>query len=170
MAHAVAADLIARYDTRTIQDLASDTGTEVAAEDLATNDNVTAALEDASGRMDAAVLTGKMYTLAQLEALTDNSLALRKRICCDLAMGYLMGRRPEKYGAESLRAMQQAGEEYLERLRKGERLFYVVAVQDAQLPEIDGPSIIQYETMNLIPDRTRNFYPSRASRLPTNRS
>lgn len=170
MAHAVAADLIARYDTRTIQDLASDTGTQVAAEDLGSDDNVTAALEDASGRMDAAVLTGRMYTPDQLSALTGNTLALRKRICCDLAMAYLMGRRPEKYGAESLKAMQQAGEEYLERLRKGERLFHVTAVQDAQLPDIDGPSVIQYETMNLIPDRTKNFYPSRPSRLPTDRS
>lgn len=170
MAHAVAADLTARYDSRVIQDLASDTGTPVSAGDLADNDNVTAALEDASGRMDAAVLTGKMYTPDQLSELTGNSLALRRRICCDLALAYLMGRRAEKYGAESLKAMQQSGEEYLERLRKGERLFYVVAVQDAQLPEIDGPSVTQYRTMNLIPDRTKNFYPSRASRLPTDRS
>jgi len=170
MPHATASDLTARYDVRTIRDLASDTGTAVAADALAADPTVAAALLDASGRMDAAVLVGRMYTAAQLAALTGNSLALRRRICCDLAMGYLIARRPEKYGAESLKAVQQAGEEYLERLRKGERIFEVAAVQDAQLPEIDGPTTTQYSTLNLLPDRTRNFYPSRASRLPTDRT
>jgi len=160
---------VARYDTRTIQDLASDTGTEVSVSALSTDPNVTAALLDASGRMDAAILTGKQYTPAQLAALTGNSLALRRRICCDLAMFFLMSRRPEKYGAESLKAAQDAAEEYLERLRKGERIFEVTTIQDAQLPDIDGPTTTQYSTMNLLPDRVSNFYPSRESRLPTDR-
>lgn len=168
--YAAPSDLIVRFDVRTIQDLASDTGTEVDADDLPTDTNVLAALSDASGRMDAAVLVGKLYTTTQLEALTGNSLALLKRICCELAMAFLIQRRPERYGAETLKAARDASEEYLDRLRNGERLFDIEAAKDAGLPTIDGPTTVQYETMNLIPDRTKNFYPSRKSRLPTNRN
>ena len=159
--------MVLRYDELTIKDLVSDTGEPVA--DVTDDERVLAALEDASGRMDAAVLVSKIYTPTQLSALTGNSLALRKRICCQLAMAYLMGRRLERYGAESLKAANDAAEDYLERLRKGERLFAVDALIDAGLPEIDGPSTTQYRTLNLIPDRTKNFYPSRRSRLPTDR-
>jgi phage gp36-like protein len=156
-----------RFDVRTLADLASDSGEPIA--DVTDDPNILAALEDASGRMDAAALRGKLYTPTQLGALTGNSLALRKRICCEIALAYLMARRPEKYGAESLKGMMESSEAYLEMLRKGDRLFEVDALIEAGLPEIDGPTTAQYNDMNLLPERTRNFYPSRASRVPIGR-
>ena len=51
MAYATAADLIARFDWRIIGDLASDSGTQVTEGALANKSKVTAALNDASGRV-----------------------------------------------------------------------------------------------------------------------
>lgn len=167
MAYATPADLAARFDENTIKDLASDTGEPVA--DITNDQKVLAALADASGRIDGALTVARMYTAADLEGLTGNSLALLKRIVCSLAMAYMIERRPEKYANEGPSAAKKEAEEYIDRLRKGERLFDVEVVRDAGLPEIDGPSAIDYRRLNLLPDRTRHFYPSRVSRLPIDR-
>ena len=83
-------------------------------------------------------------------------------------MSSLLRRRPGRYSeiAESVKEY----EEYLDRLRKGERIFGG-AIENRQdgLPDIDGPTIATYERLNLIPDRTHNFYSSRSSRLPIDR-
>ena len=165
--YATPSDMADRFDVRTLRDLASDTGEAVA--DVAGDDHILVALADASGRVDAAVLIGGLYTTTQLGDLAGNSLALLKRLVCDLAMAYMIGRRPERYGSEALKAIHDASEDYLERLRRGERLFDVAAAIAAGLPEIDGPSIVQYNRLNLIPDRTKRFYPGRITRLPTDR-
>lgn len=166
--YATPSDLADRFDARTLRDLASDTGEAVA--DITSDPHALVALADASGRVDAAVLVGGLYTTDQLGDLTGNSLALLKRLVCDLAMCYMMSRRPERYGSEALAAMHKAADEYLELLRKGERLFDVDVAIAAGRPTVDGPVVTDYETMNLIPDRTSNFYPSRGSRLPIGRA
>lgn len=168
MSYASPADLTARFDENTIKDLASDTGEPVA--DITNDQKVLAALADASGRIDSALTVSRMYTPVDLAALTGNSLALLKRIVCSLAMAYLIERRPEKYGGEGVSAAKKDAEEFIDRLRKGERLFDVEAAKDAGLPEIDGPTTTTYRELNLIPDRTRNFYPVRADRLPLGRT
>ncbi len=167
MAHASPADLTARFDENTIKDLASDTGEPVA--DITNDQKVLAALADASGRIDGALTVSRMYTAADLAGLTGNSLALLKRIVCSLAMAYLIERRPEKYGGEGVSTAKREAEEYIDRIRKGERLFDVEVAKDAGLPEVDGPTAADYRDLNLIPDRTRNFYPVRAGRLPLGR-
>jgi len=167
VAYATATDLAARYDENTIKDLASDTGEPV--DDITTDPKVLAALDDASGRVESAITVARIYSAADLAGLTGNTLALLKRITCELAMVFLIQRRPEKYADEALERMKAGAEDFLDRLRKGERLFAVEAARDAGLPEIDGPSAITYNRLNMIPDRTRNFYPSRKSRLPLGR-
>lgn len=167
MSYADSADLTKRYDSRTLADLASDTGTPEG--DLSTSDRVSTALEDASGRIDAAVMQGRMYEADDLAGLTGNSLALLKRIACELAVAYLMSCRPERFGAEEIAAAGKAAEDYLERLRKGERLFVVEKVQDAQLPTIDGPTAVDYNRLNMIPERCHGYYPRRSTRLPIGR-
>jgi phage gp36-like protein len=168
-AYATADDLVARYDERTIRDLLSDDGTPVT-ERLTSHTRLTSLLEAASGRVEAASLNAKMYTAVQLAALTGNSLGLLKDIVCDLAMIRLIMRRPEKFSSEQIKDMREAAEGYLEQLRKGERLFAIDANIDAGLPTIDGPTAVDYERLNLIPDRIRNYYPSRARRLPIGRA
>ncbi len=170
MAYASASDLTARYDTRIIQDLASDTGTAVSSGALATDAKVAAALDDASGRIDSALTVARIYSTDDLDDLTGNSLALLKRITCELAMAFLISRRQEKLLDGSVAEVEQKSEDYLDRLRKGERLFgEAESAKDAGLPSVDGPTAVQYNELNLLPDRTRNFYPSRASRLPLGR-
>jgi len=167
MAFDSAADLAARFDERIIADLASDTGEPVA--DITSDTKVTVALEDGAGRIVSALTVARMYDPDDLAALTGYSLALLKRINCELAMSYLIGRRQDNFGDESYQKIQESAEDYLERIRKGERLFDIEAAKDAGLPEVDGPSTVQYRKMNLIPDRTSNFYPERATRLPLGR-
>lgn len=167
MAYASSSDLAARFDERTIKDLASDTGAPVT--DISTSGRVTAALDDASGRVDSAMLVGGMYSTDQLAALTGNSLAMLKRITCELAMVYLVEARPGRYASDQLEKQKETCEDFLDRLRKGERLFNVQAAIDAGKPTIDGPTTVDYTRLQLIPDRTNNFYPARATRLPTGR-
>lgn len=169
MSYATAADLIARFDANTIADLASDTGEP--AGDISAAPRVLTALEDASGRVDAACMVSDLYTAADLAALTGNGLALLKRIVCDIALANLLGARPEKYGTEFFKAIDERAEEYLERLRKGARLFPIQAQKDAGLPSVDGPSAVDIDEdhLNLVTSRTHNFYPHAARRLPFGR-
>ncbi len=167
MAYASPGDLVDRYDERTISELLSDTEEPVA--DITSNDKLLAILAGASGRVDAALLVSGNYTTDELTSLTGNSLALLKDIVCDLAMGRLLRRRPEKIGADSIAAASQDAEDYLDRLRKGERLFDVGSHVDAGQPEVTGPTTLDYARLNLIPDRTKNFYPPRSKRLPIGR-
>jgi phage gp36-like protein len=167
-AHATSADLIKRFDTNVIGDLASDTGTPIASAAFSADANITAALADATGEINSAVMVSDLYTSTELTDLSDQDEEYLKRICCDLAMGYLFGRRPEKYG-EAIDRITKYAREQLELIRTGKRLFNVTARKTAGQPEIDGPSAVDYQNMNLIPDRTRNFYPARGTRLPIGR-
>jgi phage gp36-like protein len=166
LAYASSADMTARYDENVLKDLSSDDGTPAA--QLATATAMTAALDDASGQIEAAVLVAQMYQVSDLTALTGNSLALLKQITCDIAMYRMLKRRPEKYGKELVEAKKYC-DEYLEMLRQGKRVFNVAANIAAGLPTVDGPSARVYERLNLLPDRTRNYYPARGSRLPIGR-
>lgn len=172
-------DLIARCDERVLQDLCSDTNTPI--EDLSTDDRIVSSLQSGGGRVEAACRVASIYTIDQLEELelesspgvyvNANALALYKDIVCQLALVKLLRRRPEKYADDAITEMKAEAEEYLDRLRKGERLF---SIEDAPhpgagLPTIDGPTAITYQRLNMIPDRTKNFYPARKSRLPIGR-
>jgi len=167
MAYANPSDLVARYDERVLKDLASDTGEPG---DVAIgNPRVAAALDAASGYVDAAVQVGGIYTPEDLAALTGNSLALLVDLTCELAMVRLMSARLEKYGHEQVEAVRKRCEEYLDRLRNGERLFGLDDQRDAGLPTIDGPRAVDYQRLNLLPDRMRRYYPQRGGRLPLGR-
>lgn len=161
MAYAAASDLIARYDARTLGDLVSDTGTRVASGSLAADPNIVAALDDASGEIEAALLMGERYSVADLAALTGNSLALLKRICCDCAMALIYGRRPEEQWADRRAAAEQVKAIHLERLANGERVFNVEGIPEAGNPTIGGPSAIAVRRLNMIVDRTQHYYPGR---------
>ncbi|WP_321377114.1 hypothetical protein [Trichococcus shcherbakoviae] len=167
MAYAIPSDMAARYDLNTISDLLSDSGEPVA--NITDNSILLAILESSSGRVDAALLVSDNYTTAELASLTGNSLALLKDIVCDLGMARLMRRRPEKLGDEAVAAVSKDAEEYLDRLRRGDRLFDIPAHREAGLPEVTGPTAMDYRNLNLIPDRTHNFYPARSRRLPIGR-
>ncbi|MDY0170592.1 MAG: hypothetical protein RBS80_28890 [Thermoguttaceae bacterium] len=169
MAFADFEDLAARYDARLIRDLASDSGIPVSDAEAGSDPRIAAALDDGAGRILAACLNGRIYSEDDLLALVGSSLALLKRINCELAVVFLMGRRLDKFTSEEYQRAMEAAEAYLDRLRKGERLFQVPANLDATVPEIDGPHVTTYNRLNLLPERCRPFYPNRAQRLPIGR-
>lgn len=167
MAFASASDLVARYDERIVADLASDSGVPVT--DISNDARIAAALDDGAGRILAACLNGQIYSEDDLDALTGSSASLLKRINCELTIVFLMGRRPEKFASDEYRQAMESAEMYLEQLRKGERLFNVAGAKDSTVPEIDGPRVSAYNRLNLLPERCRNFYPARGTRLPIGR-
>lgn len=168
-AFATPAALIERYDSRTIGDLASDSGESIPEGDLAESSKVLQALEDASGRIQAAASVGEQYTPEDLIAMTGNDKALLERITCELAMVYLMERRAHRVGDERLQQVRASAEEYIMMLRNGERVFALDANKAASRADTDGPSTIDFRNMNLIPDRTNHYYPQRKQRLPIGR-
>ena len=154
------------HDENIIADLVSDTGDQETS--LGTNTKLLAILSAAEGRVESACTVANIYTPAILAALTGSSLALLQEIISNLAMLTLLKRRPGKYS--ELKDQAESYELYLDQLRKGERVFGgSVDNREAGLPDIDGPTVTTYETLNLIPDRTQHFYPNRSSRLPIGR-
>ncbi len=166
MSYAAASDLLARYDARTVGNLCSDNGVTVSIAALASDTKLQAALDDASGEIEAALLQGDRYETTDLSALTGNSLAYLKRICCTIAMARLWERRPylDDEGAEKAINAARAA---LDRLRKGENIFNVAAVVEAGKPDIVTPSVTSIASLDLVVDRARvnnGYYPQR--RLP----
>jgi len=153
MAYADGNDLIARYDSRTLGDLVSDTGTRVVA-GLATNAVLLQALDDASGLVESACFVGNRYLSTDLTGLPTNSNALLERITCDLAFALLRQRRG--YDIEQYLGVKESYE-LLNRLRLGERVFDVAEVKDKGNPTDDA---IRKQTLiqqNLLRDNTRYF-------------
>lgn len=154
------------HDETIIADLVSDTGDAVV--DLSTDTKLLAIISSAEGRVESACTVANIYTPEVLAALTGNSLALFHEIVSNLAMLSLLKRRPGKYSEIAEQAKDY--EEYLDRLRKGERVFGGSEDnRDAGVPNVDGPTVATYERLNLLPDRTQHFFPNRSSRLPLGR-
>ena len=168
MAHATAQQLLDRYDKSIVNDLVSDEGTRLSFTDLLVDTKLAAALDDASGEVDAALLVGGRYSSADLSALSGNSLSTLVRITCEIAIGFLYDRRP-MFRADEGERWATRTREHLNRMRTGENVFNITANVTAGNPTIDGPTSVDYDRMNLVVDQSRNYYPNRAGRLPTDR-
>lgn len=166
MAYCDPAEMILRKDARDIGQLVSDENVDVSPEDLATNPVLLQALEDASGDVDTALLTGGRYTPDQLASLAGNSLAKLQRIVAELAMYYLIARRPTS-DPERFEMLNKIRESHLEPLRKGENVFNLTPQIEAGQPSADGPSTLDLQNLNLVRDRVLHYYPRRY--LPGNR-
>lgn len=166
MAYATTAQLLERYDYRDIADLVSDTGSPVAQGSLATNGNVIAALNDASGEVETALLQGGRYSTDDLAGLTGNSLFHLVRMTSDVAIALLFARRP-LYAFEKYKEARELAEKHLDRLRQGEAVFNLTDMQKSSVPSVDGPTTVEYQNLNLVRDRVHNHYPRRY--LPNNR-
>ena len=162
MSFATAEEFLQRYDARIVGDLVADDGDQVTSSALLSDTNLQAALNAPSGDIEAACMVGERYVPADLAALTGNSLYLLKRICCDIAMAFLLRRRPSN-DPERDAARLELAEQHLIRLRKGEEVFYRGdGVDQAGIADMTGPSSIQLENLNTIRRRARNYYPQDA--------
>lgn len=161
-AYATIADLIARYDVRTIGDLVNDDNTQAdTSEVLADADGVIlAALTDASGEIDASLLRGKRYTRTDLAGLTGNAANHLKRITCKIAFWLLWERRPA-WENDSYEQSKADARRALKELASGEEVFELEAQQNAGNISSDGPSRQQLDLLNLPRDRYNRFYPDR---------
>ena len=163
MAYALASDLINYKDARHLGDLCSDNDTRVTSGSLSTDAKISAALDAASGEVEAAVLQGKRYTAADLTGLTGNSAAYLKKLTCDIAFWILWDRKPAYRPDEHSRqqAIEQAANA-LKMLRTGEHIFNVTAVKEAGVPDMDFPSAVELEQNNFLVDACRpRYFPAR---------
>jgi phage gp36-like protein len=134
MAFASASDLVKRYDVRRIGQLVYDDGTKASPAQVAADENVQAALDDADGFIRSAVRRGERYSDDDLSGLAGTAQAFLVRLCCDLAYGLLCERRgnltPDGVPPGYARAMQT-----LDLLANGERVLEVDAALAAGKPK-----------------------------------
>ena len=162
MAYAEPSDMRIRYDERNLAELVSDSDSAVALVDLDTNVNLLAALSDASGNVNAALLTGNRYQVADLAALTGDALGDLKRIVCTQAFVYLRQRRGGGYPSEleAIERDEKQVEARLDLLRRGVNVFNLEDQKDSNPANVQLlPSLV--ESAQLVRDRTQNYYPIR---------
>lgn len=171
-AFALPSDFLNYFDRRTTGELLDDDGNPVV--DIASSPILLEFLLAASGQIGAACQVSGLYSpadLATIAASTDPSAGLLRRLTCTLAAVMLVQRRFDKLSSDYWAEREKWCEEYLERLRTGQRLFIAAQsdVVGAGQPSVDGPTACDYAYLNLLPDRVQNFYPNRAQRLPLGR-
>lgn len=165
MAFATVADVLDRFDERTLRDLCSDTGTP--ATDLTTNGPLNAALESASGSVLVACTVGQMYDEAKLASLEGASRAILVDIVCALAVAKLVTRRPMRADVANVwKGTIEEANAYLDKFRRGERVFPLPEQLDASVPSAEGPTALDIPRQNLLTYRAHGFYPNPALRLP----
>lgn len=162
-------DMMARYDLRMLLRICFDDSQDVRhfEAELAESPILNASLEDAKGAVKAAIEVAGNYSEWDMSHLTPESVALYKRLVCELAISYLYQRR----GAEGLKSateIRQTSEEYLDRIRKGERLFVIAksnAKQEAGQPSLTAPDAVQLQGLNNITQRANVYFGPVAQRL-----
>lgn len=164
MAYASSSDLTARFDERTILDLLSDTNTPA----TLPSTRLDTILADSSGELNAHVRVGGRYAVSDLTSLTGDALEYLKGIVCRIAMLRLMQRRPELYASVG-EAMSKDLTKTLEDLRNGAMIFDVDGAVDASLLSHTGVDGADLRELNMIPNRTRHYYPERSASLPISR-
>lgn len=158
--YATPAEFLQRYDARVTGDLVDDNSDQQDPDSLLADAVLQAMLDDASGDIEAALGVGGMYTPADLAALTGNAKKHLIRICCDVAHVYLLRRRG-LIPAEEHKAAIELAEAHLERLRTGQNVFNIPGEENSGIIDTTGPSLVDFGNMNLIRDRTKNYYPKR---------
>jgi len=150
-------DVIKRYDLRLVLRLCFDDEERHLEPELSGNAVMSSALEDAKGAVQGALEVANIYRAEDLDKLTPSSASLFKRLVCDKAMCLLYKRRGQE-SSESVSKANEEVEEYLDRLRKGERLF---ALNDSnQTQDAGNPSLAKVEVvrMNSITNRVRDYF------------
>lgn len=175
--YATPAQLLQRFDARLLGDLCADDGTRVSAVNLLTDDVLQAALDDASGAIDAALRASERYSVEALDSLAtesqDEDTEVKSsrhlvRVTCCVAMMYLADRR--LYGGgdnQTLNRVIEQAKQYLKDLQSGKDIFDINESAEYGKPQVSGPTTAQLDSLNLVTRRTRNYYPT--SMQPDNR-
>lgn len=172
--YATAADMINRYDVRTLGDIVSDDGTRVASGGLAADAKMLAALSSATGKVKAAILRAERYTASQITNMMDSGhadysaegTAYLVDIVCAVAFWNLWRRKPYTDSQQAARkAAREEAEGYLKELSSGESVLDIPAALDSGTPKVATITKSEIETeFDLFVDRARGrFYPARRS-------
>lgn len=160
MAYATSADIRKHFDERDVASLVSDSNAAVDLGDLAADVNLQAALDSASGVVEADLLTGGLYTAADLAALTGNPLAMLVEMTCVLAFVRLARRRGGRL-SDDQQAMLDETEDRLKRLRQGVNIFGIDANVTASTADLVHATPTTVDRASLVRDRTHNYFPQR---------
>jgi phage gp36-like protein len=128
-------EFLARFDIRPSIQLLVDNGLTPPISDLGdTNStayaNLQTLLADASGELELACFMGGRYAATDLAGLNGNSLAVMKRLVCNIAVRMLWERRQD--GKPPPPQAQQAAQ-MLDLLAQGERVFAIQETVDATI-------------------------------------
>ena len=164
MAYATGTDLVDCFDVDLLGDLAQDTREPVDPSVVKTLPNVLRMLDQASGEIDVALIAGGRYQPAQLAALTGSSQAHLVRITCTIAIALLFKRRPSAAMLELAKPYYDEKEKYLKDLRSGANLFNIEENKAASVIELQTVTAVEIDTLNLLPTRMGNYFPSSSQR------
>lgn len=164
MTFATANNLVERFDHRLIGDLCSDDGNDLTLGQVLTDARVAAALDDASGEVLTNLQVGGNYTYEDLEGLTGLNRSHLVRVCCDIAMGLLIQRRPNRVSTEVADKIAEKAREHIRQLRKGENIFGFPEKVEAGNLHASHMQATQLEGLNLIPDRMHRYFPDQQQR------
>ncbi len=154
-------DLADRFDIRDIRELVLDDGGDAALVDVTLNAKIIVALDDSRGEVIAALRRGGRYSNAEMAALASENAAYLKRIVCELAMLHLLRRRPT-FSPELLEAYEKIRAGHLKDLQAGNSLLFGdEATAKAGRASVHGPTVIEWQSQNLIRDSIRNYFPGR---------
>jgi hypothetical protein len=173
-AFASSADMIARYDVRTLGDLLADDGSRVASGGMAANTRLTAALKSATGRLKAAILRAERYSVDEIENMQDSAHAdydeesseYLKTLTCAVAFWEIWKAKPQKQNDSSHRKdVRKEADEAIKLMQSGEEVFNVPRATDAGTPKVATVTRAEIESdWSLFVDQARGrFYPRRRS-------
>jgi len=126
-------DLKPFIDKRWLAQILSDTGTPIAGDPFADTTILPALILAAGGAVESACLVGGKYTPDDLNNLEANSKQLLVRIIAGIVVQQSRERRQYVEGdRKQAQPIARFAETHLSLIRKGERIFSVVAVEDAR--------------------------------------
>lgn len=165
-AYATGDDMIQRYDVDLVGDLATDEREELDRAAVPTAPNLLAALADASGEVDVALLVGGQYSPSQLEGLTGNSKNHLIRITCAIAITLLLERRPSERYERIADYYRKIAKGHLESLRSGQNVFGLDANIAAGTQDVATISAVEVDNLNGLTARMPRYFPQADTRLP----
>lgn len=162
-----AAEFLKRVDVRTVGDLCSDSNTRLTPTQLLTDDNLAAALLDASGELESAVFVGKKYQPADLAVMVATPSAGQAkiyRLLTAIAKVFLVERRvgvnvPEEFLAGSERAQAQ-----LRALAEGTEIFSFTEAAEAGVIDLEPVTPAEVLTRFDVVVQTERFFGIRSNR------
>lgn len=157
-------------DEHFIGELITDDGRQLTRDEIVTNTILLSILATAEGEVEAALLSGGRYTPSTLALINSASKAFLVKVICIVAFADLLERRPE-INMQAAEGYRKQANDYLEDLRKGKNLFNQSdnATFNAATVRTDAPSVVEFESLNTLPDRMNRHLPPRVDTMPLGR-